>query len=79
MILHLLKYNLSDFHSRFQSAYFTQDIPLHVVNSWFKAINDVEFVVVGFLDLAKASDYVDHGILLTKFKRYGIVGSIVVV
>ena len=46
---------------------------LYVVDSWCKAINSLEFVVAGFLDLAKAFDCVNHNILLDKLPHYGVV------
>ena len=74
LILHFLKYNsLSNFQSGFQPIHSTQDVLLHVVDCWRRAIDDGKYVVAGLLNLAKAFDCVDHGILLTT--QYGIVGS----
>ena len=74
LILH--SYNsLSDFQSGFQPAHSTQDVLLHFVDYWCRAIDDGKFVVAGLLDLAKAYNCVDHGILLATLKQYGIVGS----
>ena len=46
-----------------------------MVDCWRRAIDDGKIVVAGFLDLAKAFDCVNHDILLTKLRQYGIVGS----
>lgn len=52
-----------------------QDVLLHVVNCWCRAIDDGKFVLTGFLDLAKVLNFgrVNHDILLTKLKQYGKV------
>ena len=74
LISHFLNFNLlSEFQSGFRVSHSTQDVLLRVVDSWRKAIDDGKFVVAGFLDLAKIFDCVDHSILLSKLKQYGVV------
>lgn len=74
LVSHLLKYRLfSVYQSGFRPSHSTQDVLLHVVDCWRQAIDNSEFVVSGFLDLAKAFDCVNHNILLDKLARYGVV------
>ena len=73
MFPYLLKFNsFSAYQSGFHPSHSTQDVLLHVVDCWRKAIDDSKFVVAGFLDLAKAFDCVNHNILLDKLARYGV-------
>ena len=74
LVSHFLQCDLfSPYQSGFRPCHSTQDVILYGVDSWHKAIDERKFVVAGFLDLAKAFDCVDHGIVLNKLAHYGVV------
>jgi len=66
---------LSEKQSGFPYGHSTQDVLLHVSDSFLSAIDSGHYVGAVFLDLAKAFDCVDHGILLQKLPYYGISGN----
>ena len=48
---------------------------LNVTDAWFSNIDKRNINISVFLDLKKAFDTVDHGILLSKLTKYGVVGT----
>jgi len=54
----------------FRRGLSTQDAVLNLVNFTFEAMERNEYAVVKMLDLSKAFDCVDHGILLNKLTQY---------
>ena len=48
---------------------------LTITDSWFSNIDKRRINISIFLDLKKAFDTVDHGILLSKLTKYGVVGT----
>ena len=48
---------------------------LNITDSWFSNIDKRRINISVFLDLKKACDTVDHGILLSKLTKYGVVGA----
>jgi len=65
---------LSDCQSGFRPNYSTQDVLLHVTDSWRRAIDDGQFTAVAFLNISKAFDSVNHDILLSKLACNGVLG-----
>ncbi len=59
----------------FLRARSTEHNLIHVVNNVSKALNDGNLALGVFLDLRKAFYVCDHGILLSKIKRYGIADT----
>ena len=58
--------------SGFRSHHSCETALSHMTDSWLKAIDDGNMVGVVLVDFKKAFDLVDHDILLTKLKIYGI-------
>ena len=48
---------------------------LNVTDAWFSNIDKRKINISVYLDLKKAFDTVDHGILLSKLTKYGVVGT----
>ena len=46
-----------------------------ISDHWYSNIDNKKVVFVLFLDLKKAFDIVDHGILISKLVKYGITGN----
>ena len=61
---------LSSCQSGFRPGYSTQDVLLHVTDTWRKAIDNREYVGAVFLDISKAFDCVNHSVLLDKLRKY---------
>jgi len=73
---HIVRYDILCAHqSGFRSGYSTQDVLLHVIDKWLKAIDEGKYTGAVFLDMAKAFDTVDHSILCIKLSYYGFRGS----
>ena len=49
---------------------------MHMIDSWLNAIDNGKMVGVVLVDFKKAFDLVDHQILLSKLKLYGIQNEI---
>ena len=59
----------------FQPGHSTSMSLLDIQDKISKSMDNNEFAIGIFLDLAKAFDSVDHNILITKLQHYGIRGE----
>ena len=58
----------------FRSGRSTSMAVMEVVEAISKGVDNKEYAVGVFIDLKKAFDTIDHGILLEKMERYGVRG-----
>ncbi len=47
-----------------------QTCPNHMINDWYKTLNENEIIAACFLDISKCFDIIDHN-----FKYYGVNGN----
>ena len=74
LMSYLLNHNLLyERQSGFRPHYSTQDVLLHVTDSWRRAIDESEFTAAAFLDISKAFDCINHDILLSKLVCHGVL------
>ena len=65
---------INEFQCRFRPHHSTHMALLHLYDRLTEAIEANEFTVGVFVDLQKAFDTIDHGILLKKLEHYGMRG-----
>ena len=58
--------------SGLRSLHSIQDVLLKSVDDWRQALDRDEVTAAVFIDLSKAFDMIDHGLLLRKLEMYGV-------
>ena len=59
----------------FRRGFTTENAVYKLINEVLNALNNKQIVGGIFCDLTKAFDCVDHGILISKIEKYGIIGK----
>ena len=73
---HLTNQNLLSEHQwGFRTARSTEDLLLHLTESWYTALDNKKAVGILFVDFKKAFDSVFHKVLLRKLSACGITGE----
>lgn len=73
---HLRTFNLQSEHQwGFKAQRSTEDLLLHMTESWHKALDEGKVIGVLFLDFKKAFDSISHEILLKKLSACGVSGN----
>ena len=73
---YLKEYNLlHKTQSGFRSQHSCETSLVQMIDTWLNAMNNGKMIGVVLVDFKKASDLVDHQILLSKLKLYGIDGE----
>ena len=81
-LIHLQLYDYLEAHkllhevqAGFRPNHSTQDVLLRTVDDWKASIDKGDIVGTIMIDLSKAFDSIDHGLLLKKLNAYGVNGS----
>ena len=61
---------LSKFITGFRKLHGTQHAMVTMLEKWRKALDKKEYICVLFMDLSKASDTINHDLLLAKLRAY---------
>ena len=78
IVRHVFDNNLiTDYQWAYREGYSTELLPVHLSESWKKAVDQNKVVAAAFIDFRKAFDCVSHTTLLHKLRhQFGIQGPL---